>query len=439
MLSSISIQQFNQQIKDELCKLDKRFLDLKDLPDGDAAVSKPVDAAFLKIDLGCDICPQYFMSPAQLILHQKTHTGQIPYICHQCFKSFCRQDNLENHKCNNRDVQNILPSVMKCHACQVSASECTLHSASNAALHSRQISCRVCHKNFTCAKKLKMHMRTHAALKPFNCKFCDKSFLHSHVLKMHQVQHYSAKVYQCTLCKVTYPTKKELESHIINHDTDVNIQIRPSSTGSYSSVSGSNRSSSPLRASNPPQYRSAVDKLKGVSDFRKCSAADLMLPSINSIYSDQDMESLPSFTSSIISGTSGRVSQNPVFPISDSLISRLMVEDKLQFGHLPAVRVPTIIYPRSSSPVPDTCASSQEEQPMDLSKSSSELPAADDISVPEDSTSVKPSVTPTTTMSSSTFSSMKNASLPPRKRRFASSGSSRGSVIQFALKNELEM
>lgn len=412
---------------------------------------------FLKTELGCDVCPEYFQSPAQLILHQKTHTGQIPSICNFCLKSFALKENLAGHKCqrmpSEAELARLKSQLRRCEKCDKVTSNCVKHECSG--MSATTFTCKVCRKSYTNEKHLKLHMRSHSGLKPFSCQFCSKTFAYQHVLKLHQVQHYSSRVYQCTLCQTTFPSKKDMETHIMSHDEEGDGHIphpyhqrmpaRPSSTGSASASSCTDRSSSPGGVRRYPGAAGSISRRSVIdmcaSEIAKCSPADLMLPSINSIYSDDDVKSLPQ-----IIRPSTKVSvvrQNPIFPITDSLMARLMREDKDNFGHLPAVKVPSLTEllagasKRQTEQQPMAVDESQEE-PMDLSKSTDNHDDAT-VSVQESQNMVEvdeatPCTIPAPTIS--TFSSMEKTSLPPIKRRLASMDPNRGSVIQFALKNE---
>ncbi len=444
-----------------------RFVNLKDneMLANQPAPRENIDhQTFLKTELGCDVCPEYFQSPAQLILHQKTHTGQIPSICNFCLKSFALKENLAGHKCqrmpSEAELARLKSQLRRCEKCDKVTSACVKHECSGMSAAAATYTCKVCRKSYTNEKHLKLHMRSHSGLKPFSCQFCSKTFAYQHVLKLHQVQHYSSRVYQCTLCHTTFPSKKDMETHIMSHDEEGDGHMphpyhhqrhpaRPSSTGSASASSCTDRSSSPGGVRRYPggaagsiSRRSVLDMC--ASEIAKCSPADLMLPSINSIYSDDDVKSLPQ-----IIRPSAKVSvvrQNPIFPITDSLMARLMREDKENFGHLPAVKVPSLAellagaakrQTEQQPPQPMAVDESQEE-PMDLSKSTDDDAT---VSVQEESQTkveveeAKPCTSPAPP-TKPTFSSMDQRSLPPNKRRLASMDANRGSVIQFALKNE---
>uniref|UniRef100_A0A8C1TPA4 C2H2-type domain-containing protein n=1 Tax=Cyprinus carpio TaxID=7962 RepID=A0A8C1TPA4_CYPCA len=85
------------------------------------------------------------MAPADLAVHQRVQSGQRPYKCQCCDKTFVASWDL------------------RCHM--------LVHSGL------RPFSCMECGKSFTERSSLNKHRRVHSGERPYKCQLCFKSFV----------------------------------------------------------------------------------------------------------------------------------------------------------------------------------------------------------------------------------------------------------------------
>ncbi|XP_010886783.5 zinc finger protein 16-like isoform X1 [Esox lucius] len=186
----------------------------------------------------CSYCNKHFNYRSQLIIHERVHTRERPFVCKQCGKGFSQINNLTKHqlshkagegqhKCKEcgkvfRHAQSLRNHGASVHgffkrlACQTCGK--TLHTKNallaHTSTHERTFRCEICGKSFGTKQILKSHQFTHTGERPFVCNYCGKSFAFLCNLKTHERVHTGEKPFGCERCGRRFTQKHVLEKHL---------------------------------------------------------------------------------------------------------------------------------------------------------------------------------------------------------------------------------
>lgn len=82
------------------------------------------------------------------------------------------------------------------------------------------LSCHLCHKNFTNTFDFDFHGCFYSDNKKYKCEICKKGFDSVKLLEKHTYNHSGHAPYKCNVCKMEFVKESKFKMHMLNHEVE---------------------------------------------------------------------------------------------------------------------------------------------------------------------------------------------------------------------------
>ncbi|NXE96910.1 Z324B protein, partial [Menura novaehollandiae] len=177
----------------------------------------------------CPVCRKTFLLKINLLIHQRSHTNWVPYVCVHCDRKFMSKKKIRRHlrawaangTCQPSELEEC-PSRTLCPASQPRAPsrDCGTVWQEPGAARCQVLSpgkmmyrCNECLENFSSQSFLTLHQRRHSGHHLILCPCCNRSFTWvSDFVRQHWT-HAGVRPHQCGICQKTFKRFSHLKVH----------------------------------------------------------------------------------------------------------------------------------------------------------------------------------------------------------------------------------
>ena len=163
----------------------------------------------------CRMCDRLFQHRNSRQIHERSHTGEMPYVCATCGETFTQSGTLKVHERIHTGIKPYTSSTygkMFTHNGDRKKHE-HIHTGE------KPYACSTCGNMFSRNSDLKVHERIHTGVKSYACSTCGKMFTQNCDLKKHEHIHTGEKSYACSTCGNMFTCNGDLKlvaSRLVN-------------------------------------------------------------------------------------------------------------------------------------------------------------------------------------------------------------------------------
>lgn len=170
-------------------------------------------------NIKCEECGLFLKTQEKLNLHVKTkhlHQNKV-YICSNCGKTFKDKYSHEHHYSVCTKTTDFVCTYEDCTNKYFGTKRDLERHVNRIHLKlkaPKNHTCELCGKAFANAKAVTFHVRlVHTGERPFQCKLCEKAFTNLVVLNRHQQIHDPIKRFKCQFCSKAFTQEATLFNH----------------------------------------------------------------------------------------------------------------------------------------------------------------------------------------------------------------------------------